>query len=45
MTVGEWVSANISLSIVLLIAFVAAIALVGYAFYRAMRARGERPLE
>jgi hypothetical protein len=44
-TVGEWIGSNISLSIVMLVAFVAAIGLVGYAFYRALRGRGERPLE
>jgi hypothetical protein len=44
-TVGEWISSNISLIIVMLVAFIAAMGLVGYAFYRAMRGRGERPLE
>jgi hypothetical protein len=44
-TVGEWIGSNISLSVVMLIAFVTAMGLVGYAFYRAMRGRGERPLE
>jgi hypothetical protein len=44
-TVGEWISSNISLGIVMLVAFVAAMGLVGYAFYRAIRGRGERPFE
>jgi predicted cation transporter len=44
-TMGEWISSNIGLGVAMLVAFGVAIALIGYAFYRVLRARGERPLE
>ena len=44
-SVGEWITANLALSLVLLVAFGAAFALIAYAIYRATRARGEHLIE